>query len=62
MIKMMNCKEATQLMSQELDRSLRWHERIALKFHVMMCDGCGNFRGQMAFLRKVCRIHSGDEE
>ncbi len=57
---MMNCKEATQLMSQELDRQLRWHERLALKFHVMMCDGCTNFRKQMAFLRRACQIRSQD--
>jgi predicted anti-sigma-YlaC factor YlaD len=55
---MMNCKQATQLMSQELDRSLSWHERMALRFHVMMCDGCTNFRKQMAFIRNACRFTS----
>lgn len=29
---MMNWKEATQLMSQELDRPLTWRERLALRF------------------------------
>lgn len=57
---MMNCKQATQLMSQELDRELRWRERATLRFHVMMCDGCTNFRKQMAFLRQACRIRSSD--
>jgi predicted anti-sigma-YlaC factor YlaD len=59
---MMNCKQATELMSQELDRPLSWRERVALHFHVMMCDGCTNFRKQMAFINKACRIRSGDEE
>lgn len=59
---MMNCRQATELMSQELDRQLSWHERISLKFHVMMCDGCTNFRKQMAFLRKVCRLSSQSED
>jgi predicted anti-sigma-YlaC factor YlaD len=58
---MMNCKEATQLMSQELDRKLTWYERISLELHVMMCDGCTNFRKQMAFLHKACRLRSSDE-
>ncbi len=55
---MMNCKQATQMMSQELDRQLSWHERMALRFHVMMCNGCNNFRKQMAFIRKACRSRS----
>ncbi len=58
---MMNCKQATQLMSQELDRQLRWHERLALKLHVMMCDGCTNFRKQMVFIRRACQVRSHDE-
>lgn len=59
---MMNCKQATQLMSQELDRPLRWHERMALRFHVMMCDGCSNFRKQMDFIRNACRVRAeGDD-
>lgn len=59
---MMNCKQATELMSQELDRSLSWSERISLRFHVMMCDGCTNFRKQMAFIRTACRFRSQSEE
>lgn len=59
---MMNCRQATELMSQELDRQLSWHERVALKFHVMMCDGCTNFRKQMGFIRRVCRVTSQSED
>ncbi len=58
---MMNCKQATQLMSQELDRTLRWRERVALRMHVLMCSGCANFRKQMAFLRKVCRQRTDND-
>jgi hypothetical protein len=57
---MMNCKQATRLMSEELDRGLTWRERIALKMHVMMCAGCTNFRKQMAFLRRASRFWSGN--
>jgi predicted anti-sigma-YlaC factor YlaD len=52
---MMNCRHATQLMSQELDRELGWRERLALRLHLTMCGGCSNFRRQMALLRRVCR-------
>ena len=56
---MMNCKQATHLMSEDLDRPLRWRERVALRFHLMMCGGCRNFRQQIAFLRAAMRMRSG---
>lgn len=56
---MLSCREAARLMSQELDRELTWSERLALKLHVMVCNGCRNFRRQMGVLREVCR-HYGE--
>lgn len=41
-------------MSQQLDRKLSARETVALKFHLMMCTGCTNFKGNMRFLRKAC--------
>ena len=52
---MLSCKEANRLMSQELDRKLFWNERIGLKLHVSMCDGCSNFRKQMSVVRSACK-------
>jgi hypothetical protein len=57
----MNCKEATQLMSQELDRPLTWRERLALRLHNLMCSGCHQYRQQMAFLRRALRSRSGGD-
>jgi hypothetical protein len=57
---MMNCHQATQLMSQELDRQLNRRERLRLRLHVMMCTGCSNFRRQMAFLRRATRRRMQD--
>lgn len=59
---MMNCKQATRLMSEELDRTLGRRERIALHLHVLICNGCANFRRQMAFLRRACRLRAGGED
>lgn len=56
---MLNCKEATALMSQEQDRKLGLAERIGLRLHVMLCTGCANYRRQMAVLRAACRRFSG---
>ncbi|HCN72989.1 MAG: hypothetical protein CML16_13535 [Pusillimonas sp.] len=48
---MLNCREATQLLSESLDRELPLADRVSLKIHVMMCSGCRNFGRQMSVLR-----------
>jgi Putative zinc-finger len=50
---LLNCKEATRLVSQGLDRRLGLVERLALRVHLLVCDGCTNFAKQAAFLRKA---------
>jgi hypothetical protein len=50
---MLTCKEAAQLVSQGLDRRLGLGERLALRLHLFVCEGCTNFRKQAAFLRKA---------
>jgi ABC-type polysaccharide/polyol phosphate transport system ATPase subunit len=52
---MLSCKEATQLVSQGLDRRLGFGERVALRLHLLICDGCTHFKKQTAFLRKAMR-------
>ena len=57
---MLSCKEAARLVSQRLDRELGFGERVMLRVHLTICDGCTNFKNQVAFLRKaVARL--GDE-
>ena len=50
---MLSCKDASRLVSQGLDRNLGFGERIALRVHLAICDGCTNFKNQVAFLRKA---------
>lgn len=52
---MLSCKEATRLMSDVRERELRLGERLQLKLHLAICDGCANFRRQMDFLHRACR-------
>ena len=52
---MLTCKEATRLVSQGLDRRLGFAERVALRVHLAICDGCTAFSKQAAFLRKAIR-------
>lgn len=57
---MLNCKQATRLMSQSQDRQLTLRERIGLRLHLLICGGCTNFNKQIGFIRNVCRRLSGD--
>lgn len=50
---MMNCKEATQLMSQGLDRHLSFRERLRLRLHLLICRGCEATEKHFAFLRSA---------
>jgi hypothetical protein len=50
---MLNCKEATRLVSEGLDRRLGWGARLALRLHLVFCEGCSRFSKQVAFLRKA---------
>ncbi len=52
---MLNCKQATELMSQKMDRNLHFGMRMSLRMHLMMCSGCRNFSRQMEFLRRASR-------
>ena len=52
---MLSCKEVTRLVSQGLDRRLGWFERLRLRVHLAICEGCTNFKKQMDFLRRALR-------
>ena len=51
----MTCKEASRLVSEGLDRRLGALERVRLRFHLAICDGCTSFKKQMDFLRRALR-------
>jgi len=48
---MMDCKQASKVISQSLDRKLTLRERIALKLHLFICDACKHFNHQLLTLR-----------
>lgn len=62
---MMNCQQATRLLSDARERTLTFSERSALKFHLLMCSGCRNFGQQMTTLGELSRRYaagSGSDE
>ncbi len=48
---MLSCKQASQIISQSLDRSLTTRERFALKLHLLICKYCKYFSQQVHALR-----------
>jgi predicted anti-sigma-YlaC factor YlaD len=54
---MMNCQQATRLLSDAQELELSLSDRASLKFHVMMCSGCRNFGKQMNDLRDISRSY-----
>ena len=59
---MMNCQQATKLMSESQDRSLLLPEKLGLKFHLMVCSGCKNFSVQLPFLRQVMKAYAQGQD
>jgi len=56
-----SCKEVSPLVSQGLDRELGLGERLRLRAHLAICNGCRNFKRQMEFLRRAVRkLESGN--
>ncbi len=61
---MLNCKQATRLVSESQERKLSVSEKITLKFHLLICSGCKNFSQQIPFLSQAMRAFAkwdGDE-
>lgn len=48
---MIDCKQASQLISKSLDRRLSLGERLSLRFHTFICEACRRFGQQLNILR-----------
>lgn len=59
---MLNCHDATVLMSQRQERSLFFSERLQLRLHVTMCRGCANFERQLPELGTGARSFANQDD
>ena len=59
---MLSCRQVSILLSQAQERSLGWRERLALEFHLMLCDGCINFRRQLEFIRAAVKRYRDHDD
>jgi len=59
---MMSCKDVSKLLSQARERPLSLWERFSLSLHLMMCNGCANFRRQLDFIGAAMRRYRERDE
>ena len=52
---MLPCKDATQLISLSMDRSLPIVTRIRLRLHLRICKWCARYERQLLLIRKSLR-------
>ena len=57
---LLSCKETTRLLSQGEDRKLSFGERVALRVHLAICNGCRTVNAQFRFLRLSMKDLSQD--
>lgn len=51
----LNCREASRLASEALDRRLTFLERWGLRLHLMICTSCRAWRRQVRLIRRAMR-------
>ena len=52
---MLNCRQVTRLVSQSMDARLPWHQRLAVRFHLLYCVWCRRYAAQIQFLSKAAK-------
>jgi hypothetical protein len=50
---MLSCKEVSLLLSRACDQRLSWRVRLAVRLHLLYCQGCTQFGKQLQFLRSA---------
>lgn len=48
-----NCKEVSYLVLQALDTALPWHERLAVRLHMVACKACPRFVAQVTLMQRA---------
>ena len=47
------CKDVSDLISRSMDEKLPFKIRMGIKFHLMMCRLCLNYKNQLDLIRKA---------
>lgn len=54
---MLRCDEVSKRVSESMDRELGFFEKMFVRFHLMMCHYCSEFRHQLNIIREIVRHH-----
>ena len=50
---MLNCNDISKLISRSMDERLAWHQRLAIRTHLLYCKWCRRFSAQTKTMRAV---------
>ena len=50
-----SCREVHRLTSEGMDRPLSAVERLRMRMHLLVCEGCRRFGRQAALMRRAMR-------
>ena len=59
---MFSCKEVTRLVSESLDQTLPFYQRLGILIHLMMCQFCTRYRKQLLMLKETIRLVAEQSE
>jgi len=59
---MLSCQQASELLSQGLDRRLTVTERMGVRIHLLMCRLCTQYEKQLRFVCQASRRFSNEME
>lgn len=54
-VKNLNCKGVSELISRQHDHALSAGEKFWLRLHLYICTGCRNFENNMTIMRAAMR-------
>ena len=60
---MFSCKDVSQLLSESMDRSLPFYQRVLMRLHLLMCKYCSRCKEHFEAIRSASRHEelSGNE-
>jgi hypothetical protein len=53
MMDYLTCRRTTRLISDRLERSLSWFERLCLRVHLLGCEPCCRFARAIRWLHQI---------
>jgi hypothetical protein len=59
---MLSCKDASQIISQSLERKLTTRERFNLKLHLLICKYCKRFSQQIHSISVALKLSASEIE